>query len=295
MTEHGVLLEQKDQLLLRVRHGLMLVNRHDSIVGRSLAYYGEYFEQEAALFRQLVRPGDIAVDIGANIGAHTLPLAARVGAAGRVVAFEPVRMNFQLLCANVALNGLDNVDAIPEGLGEAESTVMIADRPTRADGNLGALALSEIPGDRPVRVRRFDDAFDWPRLRFMKIDVEGMEAAVLRGASAALARFRPALYVENDRIEKSKELLSLLEALEYDCYWFLPGFHNVNNYYGKKDPLLNGGFVDDGERVHALGMGINLLCLHRSAKATLGGMPKVLNADEHPCRRECNARFVSNG
>lgn len=295
MTDRGVLLEQKDQLLLRVRHGLMLVNRHDSIVGRSLAYYGEYFEQEAALFRQLVRPGDIAVDIGANIGAHTLPLAARVGAAGRVVAFEPVRMNFQLLCANIALNGLDNVDAIPEGLGEAESMVMIADRPTRADGNLGALALSEIPGDRPVRVRRFDDAFDWPRLRFMKIDVEGMEAEVLRGAAATLARLRPALYVENDRIEKSRELLLLLNALEYDCYWFTPNFHNAENYYGKKEPLLRSGFVDDGQRIHALGMGVNLLCLHRSAKANLTGMPKVLNADEHPCRRECNPRFINNG
>lgn len=292
MTDHGVLLEQKDQLLLRVRHGLMLVNRHDTIVGRSLAYYGEYFEREAALFRQLVRPGDVAVDIGANIGAHTLPLAQHVGAAGRVVAFEPVRMNFQLLCANVALNGLDNVDAVPEGLGEKESTVLIADRPARADGNFGALALSEIPGDRPVRVRRFDDVFDWPRLRFVKIDVEGMETEVLQGASAVLARYRPALYVENDRVEKSIELMSLLNALEYDCYWFLPTLHNPGNYYKKIEPLLSSGFVDDGDRIHALGMGINLLCLHRSAKVSLAGMLKVLSIEEHPCRREFNPRFL---
>lgn len=294
MTDGGVILEQNDRQLLRVRHGVMLVNRHDAIVGRSLAYYGEYFEQEAALFRQLVRPGDIVVDVGANIGAHAAPLAACVGSGGRVVAFEPVRMNFQLLCANVALNDLDNVDAIPEGLGEREATVLIADRPAPADGNLGALALSEIPGDRPVRVRRLDDAFAWPRLRFVKIDVEGMEAAVLRGAAGTIERFRPALYVENDRIDSSKELILLLDALEYDCYWFLPTLHNVNNFYGKTVPMLNSGFVDDGLRIHALGMGVNLLCLHRAAKANLAGLPKVLSADEHPCRREFNQRFIGN-
>ena len=281
-----------DNRLIRTRHGVTLVNRHDSIVGRSLDYYGEYFEREVDLFRQFLRPGDVVVDVGANIGAHTVPLARMVGASGRVLAFEPVRLNHQLLCANVALNSLTWVDAIQGALGRRDETVMIDDVAMTAEGNYGALSLADMPGNRPVPVRRLDGLFDLPRLRFIKIDVEGMEADVLDGAREVLARFRPALYVENDRLDKSRDLLLLLQELDYDCYWFLASFHNPRNAAGKAEPMFSTGFVDDGTRIHAQGMGINLLCLPKAAKAQLAGFAPVLSVDEHPCRRECNARFT---
>lgn len=284
--------ERGDNRLIATRHGHMLVNRHDSIVGRSLDYYGEYFEQEVALFRQFLRPGDVVIDVGANIGAHTVPLARMVGPTGRVLAFEPVRLNFQTLCANLALNSLTWVDAVQGGLGARDETLMIADVAMEAEGNYGALALADLPGNRPVPIQRLDAAFTHPKLRFIKIDVEGMEAEVLTGARGVLATHRPALYVENDRLDQSRNLLETLHSLDYECYWFLPSFHNPVNFFGVSEPLYATGFVDDGTRIHARGMGINLLCIPKSANARLSGLLPVLDVDEHPCRRACTPRFA---
>ena len=70
--------------LVRAKHGLMLFNKNDAYIGRSIGKYGEFSEGEIAIFDQLCRPGDIVVEVGANIGTHTLPIAKMVGGAGRV-------------------------------------------------------------------------------------------------------------------------------------------------------------------------------------------------------------------
>src|SRR5690348_6502662 len=101
----------------RCRYGTMTYPRQDVYIGRSLTEYGEYSEGEVDLFRQVLRPGDVALDIGANLGAHTLPLARLVEPSGRIFAFEPQRILFQILCANVALNEIPNVHALPFALG----------------------------------------------------------------------------------------------------------------------------------------------------------------------------------
>src|SRR5262249_49184020 len=83
--------------LRKCRHGYVLYNINDMYVGRSFDLYGEFSEEEALLFEQVSRPGDVVMDIGANIGAHTLVMAKRVGPTGKVLAFEPQRVVFQTL------------------------------------------------------------------------------------------------------------------------------------------------------------------------------------------------------
>lgn len=100
--------------LVRARHGFMLYSRFDTVVGRSIEYYGEYFESE------------VVIDVGANIGAHTLALARIVGPTGRVLAFEPVRTIHQVLCANMALNSRWRTSSatmprLPRGMGASAS------------------------------------------------------------------------------------------------------------------------------------------------------------------------------
>jgi hypothetical protein len=84
------------------RHGMMLYNVHDLYVGRSLDQYGEFSQGEIDLFGQILKPGQVVLDVGANIGAHTLWFAQTVGPSGTVLAFEPQRIVFQALCANLA-------------------------------------------------------------------------------------------------------------------------------------------------------------------------------------------------
>src|SRR3954465_1933985 len=93
-------------VLTQTRHGQMLVNRHDVYIGRSLELYGEWSEGEIDLFRQVLRPGMVVADAGANIGTHTVARAQMVAPNGVVYAFEPQRIVFQTLAANVALNSL---------------------------------------------------------------------------------------------------------------------------------------------------------------------------------------------
>ncbi|MBQ3853504.1 MAG: FkbM family methyltransferase, partial [Anaerovibrio sp.] len=91
------------------RYGKIMYNQLDQYVGRSLKLYGEYCQGEAALFEQIVKPGNIVVEAGANIGSHTIHLAQLAGDNGQVWAFEPQRLVFQLLAGNMALNSLTNV------------------------------------------------------------------------------------------------------------------------------------------------------------------------------------------
>ncbi|WP_245636782.1 FkbM family methyltransferase [Azospirillum thiophilum] len=285
--------------LVRARHGLMMYRRTDTVVGRSLDYYGEYFEQEVALFRQCVRPGDRVIDVGANIGAHTVALARLVGPTGRVLALEPIDANHRLLCGNLALNGLDWADGMLAAAGATDGILHLAGVAMEEDGNYGALSLDTLSlgapaGDRPVPVHRLDGlAHDGAgRIRLIKIDVEGMEAQVLEGARALIARDRPVLYVENDRPDKSAALIRLLEELGYACYWYLPAFHNPANFAGRSEPIFGHGLIDDGTEIHGLGMGINLFCLPAEAGARISGLLPVAGPEEHPLLRGHNGRFI---
>ncbi len=100
------------RLVRKCRHGDFFVMRRDQYVGQSLASQGEWGEGEVQqVFRRFVREGDTVVDVGANIGAFTVPLAKLAGPRGVVHAIEPIRSLFNLMVANTVVNGLSNVQA----------------------------------------------------------------------------------------------------------------------------------------------------------------------------------------
>src|SRR5262249_3958256 len=123
------------------RHGTMMYLRRDRYVGRSFEEYGEYSEGEVDIFRQILRPGDVALDVGANFGSPTTPRARFVGPGGFVHAFEPQRILFQILCGNVALNELANVRALPLALGRSAGSTKIPPLDYRGVNNFGGIAL----------------------------------------------------------------------------------------------------------------------------------------------------------
>jgi FkbM family methyltransferase len=137
-----------------------------------------------------LRPGDIAYDIGANIGIFSVLMAKRVAAGGQVVAFEPLPNVFDHLRANITLNALTNVRAFCTALSDVagtrlmhtadESVLSSLESPARADAR-GAQIRMEI-GDR-LRVLE-----GLPIPRAVKIDVEGHESSVLQGLRETLSR-----------------------------------------------------------------------------------------------------------
>jgi FkbM family methyltransferase len=247
--------------LSRGRHGLVLYNRHDMYIGRSLDRYGEFSIGEADLFRQLIRPGSVVVEAGANIGAHTLVLSRLVGDRGLVYAFEPQRVVFQTLCANMALSSIVNVHCRSEVLGDAPGTVMIPVPNYNEENNFGGLSVGGKVGE-PVSVITLD-SLELPRCDFLKVDVEGMELSVLKGAAQTIAKYRPVLYVENDRADRSAALIEYLFSLGYELYWHLPPLFDRGNFY--QNPVNEFGTT----------VSVNMLGIHSSVKSNISGLRKV--------------------
>ena len=129
------------------RHGRFMYLPNDAYIGRSLDVYGEYCEGEIDIFRQLLRPGDVAVDVGANIGALTLGMARVVQSAGAVVAFEPQRVIYDILCNNLRLNKIANVRALRQAVGSEPGVIRVPPLDYQQVDNFGGVALGGSAGE----------------------------------------------------------------------------------------------------------------------------------------------------
>ena len=254
--------------LLRTRHGLMLYNRHDIYIGRSLEQYGEYSEGESDLFSQVIRPGSLVVDAGANIGVHTLLMSRQVGDKGLVYAFEPQRTIYENLCANMALNGRKNVRCRCEALGETAGEIIVPPVDYDTDGNFGGLGLGSYQSGEKIPTVTID-SLQLPRCDFLKADVEGMELSVLRGAVRTIERFHPILYVENDRVESSPALIQFLQSLGYKLYWHLPPLFHAENFFGNPVNVFQ-NIVSS-----------NMLGIHASIQSAITGLTPIERPEDH--------------
>jgi FkbM family methyltransferase len=224
-------------VLTSTRYGTLLCSQNDVYVGGSLLRYGEFSELEVEFLRPYLEPGAVVLDIGANIGALTIPFATLVGPKGVVIAFEPQRLCFQALNANVALNSLTNVVTFQRALGAEMGVLRVPLTDPHMRNNFGGLELSADANGEHVEVWTIDD-MGLPAASLCKIDVEGMETQVLQGARGYIAEHKPALYLEADRQEKKAELMALLDELEYTAYGHNPKLYNPDNWRGDKDNIF---------------------------------------------------------
>jgi FkbM family methyltransferase len=169
------------------------------------------------------------VDVGANIGEITL-FAGKKLTQGRVLAFEPNPEVFAELSLNVALNRLTSVELFNVGLYDQDGSLPLYTRDDQPYGttNNGVTSVFSTGCDRKVTtvpLRRFDDVAcegGLARLDVLKIDVEGAEWMVLRGAESSIKRFRPVIIVEvsEGNFERAgyapRDLFDYLESLAYD-------------------------------------------------------------------------------
>jgi FkbM family methyltransferase len=249
------------------RNGPMLYNKYDIYMGGSLQKYGEFSVGEQEIFAQIVRSGALVVEVGANIGAHTVELARLAGRDGEVHAFEPQRIVFQALCANLALNQCANVFARQSAVGERAGFISVPPLDPAVRTNFGGVSLQGVTFGESVPLVTLD-SLDLPACQFLKVDVEGMEVEVLKGSELLIETHRPIMYLENDRVERSEELLGIIERLDYNAYWHFPRMYNPANYFG------------DTENIFGNIASVNILCVPKETKMAVDGLRQVRSVQE---------------
>ncbi|MGC4025062.1 MAG: FkbM family methyltransferase [Mesorhizobium sp.] len=262
----------------QTRYGDMLVVANDTYIGRSLIEYGEWTQGEVELLEQLIQPGMTALDLGANVGYHTLALSKAVGEHGTVISFEPNPLIFQILTANIALNNLNNVIALNMAIGDRQGIVDVPYIDDFAPQNFGALCIPDFPKYvnektlcMPVALQRLDDIALARKTSIIKIDVEEMEFAALSGALTLIQNNRPAILFENStRGENSERTLCLMNELNYECYWFMAKFYTNENY--KKNPV----------NIFSNSYSISNIAIPRERLGSIRGLQKVKDIYDRP-------------
>jgi FkbM family methyltransferase len=159
--------------------------------------FGAHTRNEVALLCNVVDEGDLVFDVGAHIGTFAIPLAGAVGKHGRVVAIEADADNFSLLTRNLGLHDL--VDRVTPLLGLVGGQD-VRYRKERFPGHTSATYFLPDPDGDEIPALQLDDLQERiggrRRAAVVKIDVEGMELAVLQSAAQTIARDRPLLYIE---------------------------------------------------------------------------------------------------
>ncbi len=161
---------------------------------------GQFYELRQLLTHlEAVPLGSVVLDVGANVGNHTL-FYSHHSRAGRIYPFEPNPRARELLVANVEMNAgagaLVDLRYAPLALGAGEGKLALASSP---QGNLGGASYAPTSESGDIACRALDELTFLGEVGFIKMDVEGMELQVLSGAEAQIARHRPVLYVEVDR------------------------------------------------------------------------------------------------
>jgi len=261
--------KSKINKLVNTKYGFMLCNINDKYVGRALIKYGEYSEDEVVLFKTLCSSGDTVIEVGSNLGAHTLPLSKIVGPSGVVIAFEPQRIVFQNLCTNISLNSLENVYCFQKAAASKKGTLFLPSINYQAEGNFGGVTLQE-EGVEEVEVVKLDKFIEVDTLKLLKIDAEGMELEVLKGSKKLIKKFKPYMFVENDRFDKHKKLVSYIDSLGYDMYWQMAPLYNKENFF------------NDKENIYGKLLSANMLCIPKSINVQLSNFEKVDIKNKHP-------------
>jgi FkbM family methyltransferase len=214
------------------KYGAMSWPGNDHYIGRALDLYGEYSESEMAMLRRVLAPGDTVVEAGANVGGLTVPIAQHVGIEGKVHAFEPQPAYFRCLTDNL----LRNTVAVraPMALGCAAGRMTLR---RVEEAKVHAPGWASTGPEFTVGVTTVD-ALGLETCHLIKIDVDGAEHEILRGAEATIGRCRPFIYVEYDKPTEYPEMLAWLATkgyrLGYRLYRHAAPLFNPHNWWGNQ-------------------------------------------------------------
>lgn len=250
-------------------HGPVLINRFDYNhafsgdfygVGAQIMENGVYDPRDVKTLRDLllcrrdhVGDGVVALDVGANIGVHTLEWSRLMRGWGSVIAIEAQERVFYALAGNITLQNCFNARAIWAAVSSTPGEISFPEPDYTKQGSFGSFELragvgteyigQPIDYEKPTSTVKtiMIDGLGLERLDLLKIDVEGMEAEALQGAAATIERCKPILFVEVIKSDKA----AIGAALRNEGYRVLPNGMNIIAIHESDKTLENVGVVKE--------------------------------------------------
>lgn len=200
----------------------------DHYVGNVIASTGNYEAYETSIILNNIKKGDIVVDIGANIGFHTILFANKVGPQGKVYAFEPDPVSYEILLKNINANNFKNVIAKPFAISDKKAKLILY----KSENNYGDNRVydSDLPTTKiKVQADSLDNLFstiikEGERVSLLKIDTQGFEPFVIQGAKKLIKKYKPILFFEywpygyHSSKSNGTEMLNYLKKIYKDLY-----------------------------------------------------------------------------
>jgi FkbM family methyltransferase len=209
--------------------------KNDLFLGRSLREYGEWAQGELNLLLDIIDVGDTVIDVGAFVGTHTLAFARHVGPEGQVYAFEPHPVAFSLLKLNVEQNDLSNVKLFNVALSDYTGTINLREANLADTDSPGSFSLqTEVDVAAESSGVAIDimtlDQLDIDSCHLMKVDVEGMELNVLKGATKTLRRFHPLVFAECLSLHNGWQIVSFMRDNGFEAFLHNERAFNPDNF-----------------------------------------------------------------
>ena len=228
------------------RYGRIALFAHDTgAVSQSVRFYGEWAENELSFLHNFISVGSTVVDVGAYIGTHTLAFAKFVGDEGTVVALEPQQATFDLLTKNLAENNIKNVLPKRAVVGSIFGRLDIPSIDPTHDESFGSASLKQVTlGISPATGLNENvssltiDSLELQQCSFIKLDVEGMEEAVIAGARHTIEKFEPAIYAECNSVAEGVATLSILRSFDYYVKMHVVDAYNTDNFLGVRENIF---------------------------------------------------------
>lgn len=214
-----------EDLCLKLQNGtqLFVPNRLDAITTYVILEQERWFEKEWGFVEYLLRPGMVAIDIGANLGIYSMAMAKAVGPQGRVYAYEPTSETRARLERSKAVNGADNLVVLGSALSDAEREGRIIFGPSSelnrladgADGSGEAVHLTSLDLER--------ERHGWGEIDFIKMDAEGEELKIIAGGGSVFEDGSPVVMFEiKSETGYEPGIARQFEAMGYGLYRLLP-------------------------------------------------------------------------
>ncbi|MCW1912689.1 FkbM family methyltransferase [Luteolibacter sp. GHJ8] len=206
-------------------HGIRMLANLERGKGLWCSVGGLEYEPEMRDALSLLGAGDVFVDVGANVGVYTLHAARRVGPSGKVFFFEPTTETYERTCENVKLNGFSNIKGFQKAVAAAEGTVDFMVCESNNSNYIGSGLLSQEEREsvevRTVPVDTVDALAareNLDRVDLIKIDAEGAETLVMKGAAGILGKSRPSVLFESGFVGSPLSERAFLREQGYKLY-----------------------------------------------------------------------------